>query len=123
MYIHVFKDNVLVSENGANSNPITMGPLNASNDEISAAQALVLKTDPSYISYGSTQVSFEGTTAGKWSVSETIGGVYAPTLTITTAIDSTTGKTIFVKSLATSDESPANDVSVSLKVTSTIAAV
>lgn len=121
-YIHV-KDSLgnVISE-GDSSAPLVIGPLNASNNEVSAAQKLTVYTDAGYKTFGTTNISFTGSTAGKWTTCATQTGTYAATLAISTVIDST-GTDFWVKAQATSDEAPVNDVSVDIQITSTIQAV
>ena len=120
-YLHVYKDGVQISE-GTGSAPLTVGPLNATENETSAAQEVVIKAETGYTTTGNTTVSFEGTNAAKWSVCETSGGTYASTLTISTPITSA-GTSVFIKATSSSDEAPSNDESVDIKVAATVAAV
>lgn len=120
-YLHVYKDGVQISE-GTGLAPLVIGPLNATTNETSAAQEVVIKAEAGYTTYGNTTVSFEGTNAAKWSVCETSGGTYASTLTISTPITST-GTSIFIKATSSTDEPPANDESVDIKITAVVAVV
>ena len=119
MYLHLFNGETQLSE-GTELTPLIVGPLNATNNEISAAQALTVKAETGYTTYGDTVISFQGTSAAKWTVCATEAGTYAATLTITEAITET-GKTIYVKAAATSDETPVNDTSVDIKIAATVA--
>lgn len=118
-YLHVYKDGVQISE-GTGSAPLTVGPLNASQNETSAAQEVVIKTETGYTTYGNTTVCFEGTNAAKWSVCATAGGTYSTTLTISTPITNA-GISIFIKATSSSDEVPVNDESVDIKIAAVIA--
>ena len=120
-YINAYVDGVLISQ-GDGTAPLNIGPLNASNNESSAPVAVELKCEAGFKTVGSTNVSFEGVTNAKWSVSATSGGTYAATLAVPTEITAT-GTTIYVKAKATSDEAPSNDTSVDIKIATTIAAV
>lgn len=120
-YLHVYKDGVQISE-GTGLAPLVVGPLNASESETSAAQEVVIKTDAGYTTYGNTTVSFEGTNAAKWSVSATTDGAYSPTLLVSTPITNA-GKSIYIKATSSSDEAPANDESVDIKIAATVAVV
>lgn len=132
-YIHIYKNNPtaggtdgqLVSE-GDGSNPITVGPLNATNNEESAPVKLAVRCDSGYQTSGNTTIQPVGTTAAKWALAPDNGGSpgtwtsWGGTLTISSTIGAT--NTIFwLKAKATSDEVPANDTSVDLQVTATIA--
>lgn len=133
--IHIYKGTVtaggtngtLVSEAGAQTSPIEIGQLNATNNEVSTDQKLAIRCDTGYTTSGDTTITPTGTTAAKWALApDNAGaagtyGAYGAALTISSAIDAT--NTIFwVKAKATSDESPSNDVSVSLQVSATVAA-
>jgi len=134
--IHVYKGTVtsggtngtLVSEGGAQTAPITVGPLNATDNEVSTDQKLAVRCDTGYVTSGDTTITPTGTTAAKWALAPDNAGVagtygaYGAALTVSSVIDAT--NTIFwAKAKATSDESPVNDVSVSLQVSALIAAV
>lgn len=120
-YINLFKGAQVISD-GDLSNPLVVGPLNASINEVSAPIELDIKTETGFKTFGNTVISFEGTTAAKWEICATSGGTYASTLTISSEID-TVGTKIYVKAKATSDEAPANDTSVKIRINTTIQAV
>ena len=134
--IHIYKGTVtaggtngtLVSEAGAQTSPIEIGQLNATNNEVSTDQKLAIRCDTGFVTSGDTTITPTGTTAAKWALapddagSAGTYGSYGAVLTVSSAIDAT--NTIFwAKAKATSDESPVNDVSVSLRVSAIIAAV
>ena len=119
--IHAYYNGQLISE-GDLSNPLVIGPLNASDNEVSAPIAIELKCEAGYKTLGNTIVSFEGATNTKWSISRTEGGSYTSQLSIPDEITST-GLTVFVKAKATSDEMPINDTRVSIKIATVIQAV
>ena len=119
--IHAYHNDQLISE-GDLSNPLVVGPLNASDNEVSAPIAIELKCDSGYKTLGSTSVTFEGTTASKWTICETQSGEYQSSLSISDVITST-GKTVYVKAQATSDEMPKNDTGVSIRIATVIQAV
>jgi len=121
-YIHLFDGATQISE-GTGLAPVTFGPLNASENEVSAAKALTIKTEANYVTYGSTVVEFTGgATASKFSVCATADGTYGPTLTITDPITEA-GTTIYIRCQATDDESPVNDTTVDIKISATVAVV
>lgn len=119
-YIHVYKDGVQLSE-GTGLTPLSL-TLNATNNEESAAQALVAKTETGYTTSGNTTIEFTGATADKWSVCDTADGTYGPTLEIATPITED-GTTFYVKAKATDGETPKNDDTVDIKLSCVIAAV
>ncbi len=119
--IHAYHNDQLISE-GDLSNPLVVGPLNASDNEVSSAIPVVLKCDSGYKTLGNTSVSFEGTTASKWTICKTEAGNYSSTLSITDEITST-GTTVYVKAKATQEEMPVNDTSVTIKIQTVIQAV
>jgi hypothetical protein len=120
-YIHVYHNGQKISE-GDGTNPLVIGPLNASENEVSEPKALQIKCEPGFKTYGDTTVSFEGPTADKWMICETEHGSYTSSLTISTEVDEN-GKTVYVKGKATDTESPANDVTVDILLSTVIQAV
>lgn len=122
MYIHAFDSNNVQISEGTGLAPLVVGPLNASLGEVSAAIAVTIKTDAGFSTYGSTTVSFVGTTAAKWTICDTAAGTYGSTLTIPTLITET-GTVIYVKAATSEEEAPANDSSVDLKIEAVVAAV
>lgn len=103
-------------------NPLTVGPLNASDNQESDPIKVTLKCDLGYQTLGTTTVNFEGTTAAKWKVCDSQSGNYQASTTISTPITNV-GKDIWVKAQATSDEMPTNDKTVKLKIQAVIQAV
>ena len=120
-YVHIYDGETQLSE-GTELTPLVVGPLNATNNEVSAAKALVIKTEAGYTTYGDTVISFQGTNAAKWSVCDTEDGTYAATLTITSAVTEA-GTTFYVKASSSSDEDPVNDISVDIKTAAVVAVV
>lgn len=119
--IHAYYDGNLISE-GDLSNPLVVGPLNASDNEISAPIAIEIKCDEGYKTLGTTLISFEGKTSEKWSISKSESEIYDSSLSLTEEITAA-GVTVYVKAKATSDEMPVNDTSVSIKIQTIIQAV
>lgn len=121
MYIHVYNGSQQISE-GDGLNPLVIGPLNASENEVSAPVELTIKTDSGFKTFGTTTISFTGTTKAKWMISKTQSGSYTNSLEIADEITST-GTTFYVKAKATDDEAPSNDTSVDIAISTVIAAV
>lgn len=122
MYIKVYDSlNNQISE-GTGLAPLSIGPLNATLNEVSAAIPVTIKADAGYTTFGNTVVSFVGTSAAKFTVCATEAGTYEATLTIATPITAT-GTTVYIKASASSDESPQNDTSVDIKIEAVVAAV
>lgn len=121
MYIHVYKDSQQISE-GDGSNPLVIGPLNASENQVSEPVELTIKTDAGFKTFGTTTISFTGTTNAKWMISKTQSGSYTSSLEISEEITNT-GTTFYVKAKATDDEAPSNDTSVDIAISTVIAAV
>lgn len=119
--IHAYHNGRLISE-GDLSNPLVVGPLNASDNEVSEPIKIEIKTDAGYKTLGSTNITFEGTTASKWTVCKTQSGDYTSSLAITDIITSE-GVSVYLKAQATSDEMPKNDTSVSIRLSAVIQAV
>lgn len=120
MYIHVYKDGQQISE-GNGSNPLVIGPLNASDNQVSEPVELTVKTEAGFKTFGTTTISFTGATNAKWSIAATREGNYTNSLEISEEI-TTAGKTFYVKAKATDDEAPSNDTSVDIAVSTVIAA-
>jgi hypothetical protein len=133
-HIHVYDNNPtgggtdgnIVSEN-TGLDPITVGPLNATANEVSADQKLAVRCDAGYVTSGNTTITPTGTNAAKWALAPNNGGVpgaygaYGAALTIATVIDAT-NTLFFAKAKATSDEpNPVNDATVDLVVAATVA--
>jgi hypothetical protein len=135
--IHLYKgtvtaggtDGTLVSEDTELS-PITVGPLNATINEESAAQKLAVRCDPGYLTRSgfNTTITPTGTFAAKWALAPDSSGsagtfgAYGAVLTISSVINAT--NTLFwVKAKAESTETvPVNDTTVNLVVAATVAA-
>ena len=116
------KENEEIDIEGDLSNPLVVGPLNASDNEVSEPIKIEIKTDAGYKTLGSTNITFEGTTASKWTVCKTQSGDYTSSLAITDIITSE-GISVYLKAQATSDEMPKNDTSVSIRLSAVIQAV
>jgi hypothetical protein len=133
--IHMYKgtitsggtDGTLISE-GDGSNPITVGPLNATINEESAPIKLALRCDTGFTTVGNVVITPQGTNMDKWALAlDNAGaagtfGAYGASLTITDTI-STTNKIFWARAKAVSTEDPVNDTTVDLTVQATIAAV
>lgn len=110
-------DGTTVSLDDAETQPITAA-LNASG-LTSLTQAVALRCTDGFETSGAVNISFTGTTAGKWSVSDSQNGTYASSLTLATQVGNT-NVVFWVKASASNDESPANDTSVNIVTTATI---
>lgn len=133
-YIHIYKDTptdggvdgTLVSE-GTGLSPITIGPLNATNNEVSAALKLAIRCESGYLTTGSVTITPTGTTYLKWALAPNDAGAagtfeaYGAALTITATVPDT-NYLFWAKAKATDDENPVNDVTVDFQVAATIAA-
>ncbi|AEG14684.1 hypothetical protein Desku_1097 [Desulfofundulus kuznetsovii DSM 6115] len=133
-FIHVYMNNptaggtdgVLVSE-GTEANPITVGPLNATENEESAPIKLALRCETGYKTSGTVTVQPVGTKADKWALAPDVAGApgtwqaYGAALTIEDVI-SDTNYVFWAKARATSDEPPQNDTSVDIQVQAMIVA-
>ena len=130
-YLHIYKDSptsggtdgTLVSE-GDGSSPITIGPLNATSNEESAAVKLALRCDAGYNTGADVVITPSGTTAAKWNLAPDNAGApgtyvgYGAALTVTSVIG-VVNTLFWIKGKAVSGENPANDTSVDLAVTCT----
>jgi hypothetical protein len=109
--------------------PISVGPLNATDNDVSDPIKLAIRCESGYATTGNTTIMPTGTSAAKWALAPDDSGSagifedYGDPLTITDAITAV-NKLFWVKARATSDEpDPINDTSVDLVVAATIAAV
>jgi hypothetical protein len=136
---HIYKNNptaggtngTQVSE-GTGLEPILTGNLNTTENQESLPIKLAIRCETGYrtVSGESTTFAPIGTTSAKWALALDDGtgnapstfGAYGATLTMTSQVTSV--NTIFwAKAKATTDESPANDISVDLQVQAKIEAV
>lgn len=112
---------------GDESNPLTIGPLNASENEESDPVKVALRCNSGYATSGNTVITPQGTTATKWALAQdnsgTAGtfGTYGAALTISSSIGAT-NKLFWVKAKTIDTETPVNDVSVNLNVQTLIVA-
>lgn len=131
-YIHLYMNNptaggtdgIMVSE-GTGDNPITIGPLDASEGEESAPVKLAVRCEPGYKTSGTVTIQPVGTSASKWALAPDSNGSpgtfldYGQAMTITDVIGST-NYILWVKARATNDEPPQNDTSVDIQIRATI---
>jgi hypothetical protein len=112
-------DGSLIS-NGDNSSPLSL-VVNSSDATPEAKAACAIRCQPTYNASNVT-LSFDGTNAAQWSISDTENGTYGATLTLPS--DVLTTNTIFwVKATATAGEDPKIDTSVKIKTVATISKV
>lgn len=126
MYLHIYKNNptaagtdgTQVSEDGTQLTPISIGPLSATNNEVSAAVALAIRCDTGYVTAANIVITPTGTDAAMWALSAdgTTWGAYGAALTITSVIN-TTNTLFYARAKAASTENPHTDTTVSLVVT------
>lgn len=113
-------DGTLISSDRTGTNPLSV-TLDASKNETSEAIPVAVRCAEGYKTTGDTVISFTGTTASKWSVCATADGTYDASLTISDSIG-TTNKLFYVKATSSADETPANDASTQIKLSTKIAA-
>lgn len=124
-YINLYKDSptaggtdgTQISLDGTQTQPLTFS-LDASQNENKTA-AVAIRCESGYQTSGYTTISFTGTTAAKWSLSDSQNGTYASTLTLTNTINAT-NTLFYVKAASASSESPGNDTSVSMIAVATV---
>lgn len=122
-------DGTLVSTDGAQTSPIS-ATLDASKAE-SAVIKLALRCGAGYVTdTNGASITFEGSTASKWLVAYSASNTgdtapsesaFASTATIPVQIKQK-NVIFWVKATSTTDENPANDTSVKLKVSAKIVA-
>lgn len=107
------------------STPLTFGPLNADENEVSAGKAVVVKTPSGFVSSGNCVIDATGTSDAKYQLSSTSDFTGAPaygaSLTVT-GIDASTGVTFYVRAKAVSGETAQTDASVSFAITGEVVA-
>lgn len=94
--------------------------LDAANSETSNAIPVAIRCEAGYKTTGNTVISFVGSNASKWSISDSASGVFSSSLTLTDEIG-TTNRLFYVKATSSSDEEPANDTSTNIRVATKIA--
>ena len=130
MYMHIYcnnpteggTDGTQISEGTGLLSPLTIGPLNATENEESAAIKLAVRCETGYQTGAETIVTPTGATKIMWALALDNGGVpgtfgaYGAALTLPSGITAT--NTLFwVKAKSVNTESPANDTTVSLYTT------
>lgn len=120
-------DGTGVSEVGSQTSPVSV-TLDASKGEVKYVKA-ALRCAEGYATVGNTVISFEGKSADKWKVAmdngytqETVkSAVFADSITLTDSIGST-NTIIWFRIMASEDEEPGNDDTVTIKAVTTIKA-
>lgn len=123
-YINFYKDNptaggtdgTQISLDGQGTAPLTFS-LDASENESKTAP-VALRCESGYETSGLTTISFSGTTATKWSLSNSENGTYSPSMVVTHV--GATNVVFWVKAASASSEAPGNDTSVSMIAATTI---
>lgn len=110
-------DGTAVSQDGAQTQPITM-TLDASG-VATMTQAVALRCQSGFETSGAVNISFTGTNAGKWSISENSAGPFSPSLTLSTKVGAT-NVVFYTRAFAAPTEPPQNDTSVSIVTTAKI---
>ena len=134
MYLHIYSgsptaggsDGQLLSE-GDHSAPVTIGPLNASTNQVSSPVKMAVRADvdggtgKAYLTAAVTTITPTGTTASDWALAPDNGGsagtfgAYGAALTLVAGITNT--NTIFwAMAKAVNGENPSTDISVGLHV-------
>lgn len=129
-YIHVYMgnptaagvDGTLVSE-GSGAAPVSVGPLNASLNEVSAGVKLALRCEAGFRTTAttSTTVTPTGTSAAKWALSwDNVAWVaYGAPLTTTNQVTAA-NMLFYARAQASAGETPQNDTTVTLQVQATV---
>ena len=113
-------DGTAVSTGGAFTAPISFS-LDAAKNE-SKIQQCAIRTEPGYITQGTTTISDNDDTNDRLKLCWTEDGTFADSISTASSIDSV--NTIFyVKASSTSTETPTTDTFANVKVTCVIASV
>lgn len=119
-YINIYGDNPTAGQADGTYVPKISVTLDSAKNE-SVIVPCAVRCEAGYKTASDTVISFDGATKGKWQVCATEDGTFADALTITDPIGQ---KNIlfYVKASSSDDESPINDGSVNLQITTKIAA-
>ena len=112
-------DGTIIS-NGDNSAPLSL-IVNSSDANPEAKAQCSIRCQSTYNASDVT-LSFDGTNASQWSISDTENGTYGASLTFPSNILET-NTTFWVKATATAGEDPKIDTSVKIRTVATIAKV
>lgn len=110
-------DGTAISLEGSQTAPLSF-TLDAASNEAKTAKCAV-RCGSGYKTSGDTTISFEGESAGKWSVSATENGPFSSSLVFSDEITAA-NRLFYVKAQATSDELPRRDESVSILLSATV---
>ena len=119
---------VQVSAAPATTNPVTF-TLRADQNEVGTPVGITAKADSGYTVATGCTITPTGTSAAKWALAPDSGGsagtfeAYGAALTLSGTMDNATGIPFWVKAKATSDETPANDTTVTLVLAGVASAV
>lgn len=102
---------------GTGTARITFGPLNATDNEVSAVLTLAIRAEAGYITGAVTTITPSGTHAAKLALSadNVTWGAYGAALTLAAGIGAA-NKLFYIKAKATDDETPQNDTALGLAV-------
>lgn len=131
-YIFLYKDSPTAGgtdgtqiSQGTGLVPIVVGPVNATNNEVSAPQKLAVRCIPDYYTSGDVIIQPKGATGAKWALAPDDSGAagefgeFGASLTIATEIDDT--NTIFwAKAKAIEGETADNYTDVKFDITATM---
>ena len=134
-YIHIYKDNptsggtdgTLVSE-GTEGSPISAGPINPYDSEVSSPIKLALRCQSMCRTSGNTVLTPVGDTAGMWALAPDNAGSpgawqeYGASLTISSVINDT-NYIFWVKARSQYGENTHMDISVNIRVQATVVPV
>jgi len=98
---------------GEETQPLTFSL--AASDAETGKEAIALRCETGFQTTGLTTVSFTGTTAARWSVSDAENGTFAPSLTINDTIGAA-NHLVWVQATSAVSEAPGNDDSVDIRV-------
>lgn len=121
-------DGTQISE-GTGLSPLTIGPLDATKNEESAAILLAIRTEAGYTAAAATTISISGKNAAMWALAPYTGNVAGTFLDYGKALTFPVGQvfpmnTLFwVKAKTVSTENPINDKTVTLTVDSAVMAI
>lgn len=121
-------DGTQISE-GTGLSPLTIGPLDATKNEESAAIPLAIRTESNYITVAATTISIIGTNAAMWALApDNLGSAgtfldYGKALTFSSGQICPVNNLFWIKAKAVSTENPVNDKTVQLSASSAVVAI
>lgn len=114
-----------VSQDGAQTNPVQFGPLNASENQIGDPKKMGVRCDSGYATFGATTLSLEGATSVMWRLAPDNEGApgtfedWGASLEIGPSI-ADTNVVIWIQAKAEDTETILNDIDVNVGISTRV---